>query len=54
MKAIKHHSCNIVGKGESEAKNVDEVEDAPFIPDRPCLIACMKFFLMDTFETTYE
>ena len=42
-----------VATDESEAENV-EVEDALVIPDRPCLIPCMKVFLMDMFETTYE
>ena len=35
-------------------KNVDEVEGDPVIPERQCLILCMKVFLIDTFETTYE
>lgn len=39
---------------ESEAKNVGEVEDAPVIPDRLCLIPSMEVFLMDTLEMTLE
>ena len=39
---------------ESKAKNVDKLEDALVIPDGPCLIPCMKVFLMDTFETSHE
>ena len=44
----------ITSEDESEAENVDEIEDALVIPDGPCLIPSMKIFLMDMFETTYE
>ena len=54
LKATQHHSYNVVSKDESETENVDELEDAPVIHDGPCLIRCVKVFLMDTFETTYE
>ena len=54
LKATQHHSYSAVGDYESEVQNVDKVEDASVIPDRPCLILWMKVFLMDTFETTYE
>ena len=49
LKATQHHSHDVIGEDESEAKNVDEVEDAPVTPHRPCLISCMKIFLMKTF-----
>ena len=44
----------ITAEDESEAENVDEIEDAVVIPDGLCLIPRMKIFLMDVFETTYE
>ena len=40
LKATQHHSYN-VGEDESEAKNVEEVEDAPLITDGLCLIPCI-------------
>ena len=54
LEATQHHSYDVVGEDESEAENVDEVEDATVIPDGPCLTPCMKVFLMGTFETTYD
>ena len=54
LKATQHHSYHNDGKDDSETENVDEVEDTEVIPDGPCLIPCMKVFLMDTFDTTYE
>ena len=54
LKATQHHSYDVAGEDKSEAEIVDEVEDALVIPDGPCLIPCMKVFLMDTFETTYD
>ena len=54
LKATQHHSYSAVGEYESEVQNVDKVEDASVIRDRPCLILWMKVFLMGTFETTYE
>ena len=48
------YSYKVVGKDESEAKNVDKVEDAPVMHDGPCLIPCMKVLLIDMFQTTDE
>ena len=45
------YSFKVVGKDESEAK---KVEDAPVMPDGPCLIPCMKVLLIDMFQTTDE
>ena len=45
LKATQYHSYDVVDEDESEAKNVDQMEDAPVIPDRPCLIPCTKIFL---------
>ena len=54
LKATQHNSYAVVGKDQPATKNVDVVEDALVIPNEPCLIPCMKVFLMNTFEKTYE
>ena len=52
LKAIQHHSYNVVGEDESEVENVGKAEDVQVIPDGPCLTPCIRVFLMGTFETT--
>ena len=46
VQVTKHHSYDVVGEDESEAENVDEVEDALVIAGGPCVIPCVKVFLM--------
>ena len=40
LKAAQHHAYDVPGEDESEAENVDEVEDASVIPEGSCLIPC--------------
>ena len=54
LKATQYHFYNVIGKDQSEVENIEEMEDAPVISDRPCSILCMKVFQMDTLKTTYE
>ena len=54
LKATQYHFYNVIGKDQSEAENIEEMEDAPVISDRPCSILCMKVFQMDTLKFTYE
>ena len=53
-KVTQHYTNDAVVEDKSEAKNVDKVEDAPVIPNGPCLISCMKVSLINTFETTHQ